>query len=88
MNMLGWTMFFGLSSLFLAPAFSGNRLASVIRWVFVINGVMCLLGGIGYALEITALVFFTINLGMGGAVILLTIALCVYFKRLEKQSIP
>jgi hypothetical protein len=86
LNMLGWTLFFGLSSLFLAPAFSGSRLANLIRWLFVINGVMCLLGGIGYALEITTLVFFTINIGMGGAVTLLTIALCFYFKRLERQA--
>ena len=86
LNMLGWTLFFGLSSLFLAPAFSSSRLANAIRWLFMINGVMCLLGGIGYALGITALVFFTINFGMGGAVILLTIALCVYFKRLEQQA--
>ena len=49
---------------------------------------MCLLGGIGYALDSTALVFFTINFGMGGAVALLTIAVCVYFKRLEKQTTP
>jgi hypothetical protein len=87
LNMLGWTLFFGLSSLFVAPAFAGSRLSNFIRWLFVINGVMCLLGGIGYALEITTLVFFTINFGMGGAVILLTIALCVYFRRLGKQAI-
>lgn len=86
LNMLGWTLFFGLSSLFLAPAFSGDRLAKVIRWLFVINGIMCLLGGIGYVLEITALVFFTINFGMGGAVTLLTIALCFYFRRLERSA--
>ncbi len=85
LNMLGWTLFLGLSSLFIAPAFSGGRLASLIRWLFVINGVMCLLGGIGYALEITPLVFFTINFGMGGTVTILTIALCVWFKRMEKQ---
>ena len=85
LNMLGWTLFFGLSSLFLAPAVSGGRLANAVRWLFVINGVMCLLGGVGYALEFTTLVFFTINLGMGGAVTLLTIALCFWFKRMEKQ---
>ena len=85
LNMLGWTLFFGLSSLFVAPVFSGGKLANLVRWLFVINGVMCLLGGIGYALEITTLVFFTINFGMGGAVTLLTIALCFCFKRMEKQ---
>jgi hypothetical protein len=86
LNMLGWTLFFGLSSLFVAPVFSGSKLAGLIRWLFVINGVMCLLGGIGYVLEITTLVFFTINFGMGGAVTLLTIALCVYFRRMEKRA--
>ncbi len=86
LNMLGWTLFLGLSSLFVAPAFSGSRLANIIRWLFVINGVMCLLGGIGYALEITTLVFFTINFGMGGVVTILTIALGVWFKRMEKQA--
>jgi hypothetical protein len=85
LNMLGWTLFFGLSSLFVAPAFSGSKLAKGLRWLFVINGVMCLLGGVSYALEITTLVFFTINFGMGGAVTILTIALCFYFKRMEEQ---
>lgn len=84
LNMLGWTLFLGLSSLFVAPAFSGGKLAWLIRWLFVINGIMCLLGGIGYALEITTLVFFTINFGMGGAVTILTIALCFWFKREER----
>ena len=88
LNMLGWTLFLGLSSLFVASAFSGGRLASLIRWLFVINGVMCLLGGIGYALEITTLVFFTINFGMGGAVTILAIALCVWFRQMEKQGTP
>ncbi len=84
LNMLGWTLFLGLSSLFLAPAVCGGRLAKAVRWLFVVNGVMCLVGGVGYVLEITALVFFTINFGMGGAVILLTVALCFWFRRMEK----
>jgi hypothetical protein len=83
LNMLGWTLFFGLSSLFVAPVFTGSKLARGIRWLFTINGIMCLVGGIGYALELTGLVFFTINFGMGGAVTLLTIALCFYFRRME-----
>jgi hypothetical protein len=83
LNMLGWTLFFGLSSLFMASAFSGSRLANVIRWLFVVNGMMCVLGGIGFALEITVLVFFTMNFGMGGAVIALTIALCFFFRRMS-----
>jgi hypothetical protein len=83
-NMLGWSLFFGLSSLLSAPVFAGKGLQKFIRIVFLINGVCCLLGGVGFALNITALVFVTINFGMGGAVIVLTLALCVLFRRLMR----
>ncbi len=85
-NMLGWTIFLGLSSLFAAPVFSGSGLEKVIRIAFVLNGIFCLLGGIGYVFEIVALVFLTINLGMGGMVMLITIALCMLFKRIDPAS--
>ena len=83
-NMLGWSLFFGLSSLLIAPVFVGKGLQKLIRIVFLINGVCCLLGGVGFVLNITALVFVTINFGMGGAVIVLTLALCVFFRRLMR----
>jgi hypothetical protein len=83
-NMLGWTVFLGLSSLFVAPAFSGGRLATVIRYAFLANGVFCLLGGIGYVMDIVVLVFLAINFGMGGAVTLLTVALALFFWRMER----
>ncbi len=83
-NMLGWTLFFGLSSLFVSPVFAadkqrGGRLEKVIRYAFLLNGIFCLLGGIGFLFEITALVFLTINLGMGAAVLVMTIALAMFF---------
>jgi hypothetical protein len=84
-NMLGWTLFFGLSSLFVAPVFSGGRLEKVIRYAFLLNGIFCLLGGIGFVFGIPTLVFFTINLGMGAAVTVVTIALAMLFKRLDRQ---
>jgi len=37
-------------------------------------------------LDITPLVFLTINFGMGGAVIAITWALCVYFRRLMRAT--
>lgn len=80
-NMLGWTLCFGLSSLFIAPVFSGERLPRVIRIAFLANGAACLLGGVGFALEITLLTFVTINLLMGGAVLVFTIALAMFFRR-------
>lgn len=78
--MLGWTFFLGLSSLFTAPVI-GNK---TIRILFILNGIFCILGGFGFLLRNTALVNLTINLGMGGAVTLLSI-LSVFFFR-KKQS--
>ncbi len=79
-NMLGWTLFLGLSSLMLAPVFQ-----RAIRFFFIINGVCCLLAGLGYVFENTLLVFLTINLGMGGCVTLLGFFLTFhYWKALRK----
>lgn len=80
-NMLGWTLFLGLASLFVAPVFGGDRLAGIIRGAFLLNGVFCLVGGVGYVLEITALVFLTINLGLGVAVLVAAVGLAVWFRR-------
>lgn len=85
-NMLGWTLFLGLSSIFAAQVFSGSRIERAIRIAFLFNGICCLLGGIGYALDIVALVFVTINFGMGGAVLIASILLSVWFKRLERMT--
>lgn len=84
-NMLGWTLFFGLSSLFVAPVFAGSKLACAIRRLFLANGIFCLLGGVAYVFKIVLLVFVTINLGMGGAITTLTILLCFFFRR-ENRS--
>jgi hypothetical protein len=80
-NMLGWTVFLGLASLFLAPVFAGDRLARAIRWSLIANGLFCLLGGLGYVLDIVWLVFVTLNLGMGAAVMAASVLLAVWFGR-------
>lgn len=80
-NMLGWSFFLGLSSLFVAPVFSGSRLALVIKIAFLANGIFCLLGGIGYVFEWLVLLFLSINVGMGGAVMTATVALTIFFAR-------
>lgn len=84
-NMLGWTLFFGLSSLFAAPVFNGGGLARAIKVLFILNGIFCLLAGIGFVFDLVALVFVTINLGMGGAVTAVTILLAVFFRRLGRR---
>lgn len=82
MNMLGWTVFLGLASLFAAPVFTGKGLERVIRVALIANGIICLTGGAGYVLENTVVVFVTMNPLMGGAVLVITSALAVYFRRL------
>jgi hypothetical protein len=83
-NMLGWTLFLGLSALFIMPVFSGKGINKVIRYSFLITALSCLLGGIGFLFKINILTFFTINLGMGGAIITATTALTIFFFRLLK----
>jgi hypothetical protein len=80
-NMLGWTIFLGLASLFVAPVFSGTRLERLIRLVFLLNGLFCLGGGIGYVGEIEWLVFAAITLGMGTAVLVATATLAIWFRK-------
>lgn len=86
-NMLGWTLFFGLSCLFAAPIFSGGRLQNIIRYSFLANGIFVLSGAVGYILDITILVFVLMNLAMGAAVFAFTISLALLYRRLEKSHI-
>jgi hypothetical protein len=44
LDILAWDVFFALSMLFAAPAFSGSRLATWIRWLMVASGVLSLAG--------------------------------------------
>jgi len=79
--MLGWTVLFGLSSLFASRAIEGMRLAKTIRILFLLNGFFCLLGGFGFVFQFVMLVNFTMNIGMGGTMTALTICLSIYFGR-------
>jgi energy-converting hydrogenase Eha subunit C len=84
-NILGWTVFFGLSSLFIVPLFSSGKLEKVIKFSFLVNGIICFLGAIGYVFEINILntLFFY---GMGAAVIVISISSSIWFKRLNKLA--
>ncbi len=81
-DMLGWTLFFGLSSLFIFPIFTGDKLNRIIRYAFIANGLFGLLAGIGYVLQIGFLTIF-IDVGVGGAFMTVTIASIKLFKRLK-----
>lgn len=52
---LGWGMFMGLTSIFIAPVFSGGRLEKSIKWLFIISGIFCIINMIGYVLQTVTL---------------------------------
>lgn len=87
-NMLGWTVYFGLSSLLASAAFASttSRLERFIRFALIANGVCCLLAGIGFVIDNIVLVYVTINLGMGGTVLIATSLLTVFFFRMNRRS--
>jgi hypothetical protein len=85
-NLVGWTLFFSLSCFFIAPVFSGSRLNKIIKYALISNGIICVIGGIAYVFDNIALIFLTLNIGMGGAILIATIALFVFFRRLQKQE--
>lgn len=89
-NMLGWTLFFGLSSLFQYFAFKPDTATKTIRLGLLINGISCLSAGVGFLLQIDVITFIFINLGVGGAVIFISISAMRYFNRLrrKKANIP
>ena len=82
-NLLGWTIFLALASFFISPVFSGGKLEKVIKCAFIANGILCILGAFGYIFNIVALnyIFFE---GMGAAIIVISISLAVFFRRLDK----
>jgi hypothetical protein len=85
-NIVGWTLFFSLACLFAAPVFSGQGVNRLIRYALIANGIICILGGIGFVFDNIALIFITLNFGMGGAVLIAMTGLHVFFRRLQKTS--
>lgn len=81
--MLGWTLFLGLSSFFIFPVFSGNRLRKVLRIAFLFNGIFCFLAGIGFIFQIDLMTFLFVNIGIGGAIMVISITSIKLFKKLD-----
>lgn len=80
-NMLGWTVFSGLGSLFISFSLGSEK---ACRWSFFINGVVMLVGCIGYATDWFTVTFFCMYLGLGGTVFAMSVARFVlYRKRLK-----
>lgn len=82
-NMLGWTLFLGLSSLFMYIGLSHNSATKGIRIGLLINFISCILGGVGYLFQIDLLTFVFINLGIGLAFFIITISSIKFINALK-----
>lgn len=85
-SVLGWTLFLGPASLLVAPVFGGGRLERAIRAAFLANGIICLLGGLGFIFDVTWLVFLTLYPGVGAAGLAIVVGLALYFRRLALRG--
>ena len=82
--MLGWTLFLGLSSFFIFSIFKGDGLQKILIFAFIFNGVCCILAGVGYILQIDLLTFLFINIGAGGALMIISVSSTNLFRKLQK----
>jgi hypothetical protein len=83
-DMLGWTLFLGLSSLFMLPFFSGRKSGRFLKYAFLLNGISCMLAGIGYLFQIDLLTFVCINLLTGGAMVVIAAGSLKMFSAQQK----
>lgn len=67
LNMLGWTVFYGLSTAFLHLAYEGSAECTALRRWCLLNSVFMLLSAIGYGLQWTFLLAVCMNAGLGTA---------------------
>lgn len=74
LNMLGWTLFLGLSSLFLFMGLKTNPKATGLNIGLLICTFSCLFGGIGFIFRIDILTFIFMNLGIGVTFFVITIS--------------
>lgn len=84
-NMLGWTLFLGLSTLFMYLGLIPKSMTKGIRLGLLINAISCIFGGIGYLFQIDILTFVFMNLGIGLGFIILTVSSIRYINILKRE---
>ena len=80
-NMLGWTIFYGLASLALAVALRKTASTRGLQIAFIVNTVIMFTGFIGYLFNSFIILLFTMNLGLGGAGLFIIICFMSFFKK-------
>ncbi len=87
LNMLGWTICLGLSSLFLYAGLFSGTVSKGIRIGLLISFLSGILGGISYLLQIDILTFIFMNLGIGFAFIIISVSAIRHFLTIRRKSI-
>ena len=85
-EILGY-FFLGLSTLFAAPVFGSGKVERLVKWLFVVNGILGILTPIGYTLNLP------IEVLLGGLIVwdivmpLATASLAYLFRRVEQVPV-
>jgi hypothetical protein len=83
--MPGRTLFLGLSSFFMYLSLRPDSMTKAVRFGLLINTISCFLAGVGYLFQIDLITFIFINLGVGGALLIITISSIKFFIRLKRE---
>jgi hypothetical protein len=82
LEILGWGFFSSLAAVFVAPLFSSTRLNKAIRWLFILYAIFSFLSAFSFA---TNIFIPTGPIAWGPILLVITILLSVYFRKIEKQ---
>lgn len=80
-NMLGWTVFYAISSLVLGYLFDDSRLGKAAKWFCTANSIIMITGFIGYMLNHFMILMLTMNMGLGAASIGIIVCIMLYLKK-------
>lgn len=84
-NMIGWTLFLGLSTFFMYRGITPDDEAKRLKPGLLISMLSCLFGGIGYLLQIDLLTIVFMNLGIGLGLTLFVYSSVRYFGVLRRD---
>ena len=82
LEVLGWGFFSSLAAVFVAPLFSDSRLNKTIRWLFILYAIFSFISVFSFATNIP---IPTGPIAWGPILIVITILLSVYFRKINKQ---
>jgi hypothetical protein len=82
LEVLGWGFFSSLAAVFVAPLFSDSRLNKTIRWLFILYAIFSFISVFSFATNIP---IPTGPIAWGPILLVITILLSIYFRKMNKQ---